>query len=129
VTGPIVAFKAQHHSYPSSGGSYNVSLASYNDCGWDSTGVLIQISGVGNDETMQIEWSLLPNPSQDIIKLIGPRDVEIENIEVIDALGRIVFSGILSSEKTLNIKTLASGQYLMRISAKGTRKTISFIKN
>jgi hypothetical protein len=71
----------------------------------------------------------LPNPSQDIIKRIGPRDVEIENIEVIDGLGRILFSGNLSSEKTLNIKTLASGQYLMRISAKGTRKTISFIKN
>ena len=104
-------------------------MASYNDCGWDSTGVLIQISGVGNDEAIQIEWSLLPNPSQDIVKLIGPRDEEIENIEVIDALGRIVFSGNLSLEKTLNIKTLASGQYLMRISAKGTRKTISFIKN
>jgi hypothetical protein len=117
------------HSYPSSGGFYNVSLASYNDCGWDSTGVGIQISGVGNDEAIQIDWSLLPNPSQDIIKLIGPRDVEIENIEVIDGLGRILFSGNLSSEKTLNIKTLASGQYLMRISAKGTRKTISFIKN
>ena len=127
--GSSSSLQSPTHSYPSSGGSYNVSLASYNDCGWDSTGVLIQISGVGNDETMQIEWSLLPNPSQDIIKLIGPRDVEIENIEVIDALGRIVFSGNLSSEKTLNIKTLALGQYLMRISAKGTRKTISFIKN
>ena len=116
------------HSYPATGGSYNATLASYNNCGWDTAGVLLQISGIGIDEPITTEWSLSPNPSQNRINLIGPSNDHIENVQVIDALGRVIFNGKLSMENSLNIESFAAGQYLMRIHAKGTRKVLPFMK-
>ena len=117
------------HSYPVTGGSYNADLASYNDCGWDTAGVLLQISGVGTDESIASSWSIFPIPSQEEIKLSSPEGEVIHQIEIIDALGRVIFNGPLSAENTLNIDSFSAGQYLMRIYAKGTTRVLSFIKN
>ena len=66
--------------------------------------------------------------SQNRINLISPFNDHIESIQVIDALGRVIFNGKLSAENSLNIESFAAGQYLMRIHAKGTRKVLPFIK-
>ena len=126
--GSISSLQNPTHSYPSTGGSFDVYFATYNDCGWDTTTSTLQISGVGADEPIAIDWSLSPNPSNDRINIVSPFNDHIDNVQVIDALGRVVFNGKLSSENSLNIESFAAGQYLIRIHAKGTRKVLPFIK-
>ena len=77
---------------------------------------LIGNPSVGLDENNSDQISIYPNPANDILYLnIASEDFNANYI-IMDATGRIVTNGIISSDtKTLNVANLAKGMYTISL--------------
>jgi hypothetical protein len=65
-------------------------------------------------EWMQGDWTLYPNPSNGLIRLVT-RDASLRTYVVLDALGQQVHSGSLHGTSTeIDLSSLAAGHYLIR---------------
>jgi extracellular elastinolytic metalloproteinase len=74
---------------------------------------------------------LAPNPTYGQLVLNNPLEIQIENIEIRDMLGRYVREiAIHNSEKefTLSVKDLASGSYFVTVNVHKNRKVMRLIK-
>ena len=63
------------------------------------------------DEEQKDKGSMYPNPASDVVYFTGD---SIETYAVLDALGRIVFTGTLTEEKSIYIGDLAQGMYFIQ---------------
>lgn len=78
------------------------------------------------------EAVIAPNPVSDMVHLVEPSNRFIEKIEIYDMTGRLMQTKTLAAEfkvVSVNIPSLANGQYLMKVYYKGETKTLNFIKN
>lgn len=78
------------------------------------------------------EAVIAPNPVSDMVHLVEPSNRFIEKIEIYDMTGRLMQTKTLAAEfkaVSVNIPSLAIGQYLMKVYYKGETKTLNFIKN
>jgi PKD repeat protein len=116
------------HTFPAAGGTYTITFAAYNTCGWDTTTSSITISGVGLDERTAVSWSLSPNPAQNYVKLSHATGVKADRVEVLDALGRVVYRGPMPTDNRLDVQTYSAGRYLVRIWSGGQSKVLPFVK-
>jgi len=73
-------------------------------------------------------WSLSPNPAQNYVKLSSPTGTKADRVEVLDALGRVVYRGPMPAENRLDVQTYSAGRYLVRIWAGGQSKVLPFVK-
>lgn len=71
-----------------------------------------------NEDAGQYKVNLYPNPANDIVKVQHVDNLNINKIEVVDLLGRVVTSAQNTDE--INVSTLAEGQYLVKIYGEST---------
>lgn len=70
---------------------------------------------------------LYPNPAVNTLKVELP-EIEQGNLEIMDFTGKVVFSGTYVSGQIIDINSLESGAYTLRISNAETVATQQFIK-
>jgi PKD repeat protein len=116
------------HTFPAAGGTYTITFAAYNTCGWDTTTSSITISGVSLEERSAPTWALSPNPAQNYVKLSSPNGAKADRVEVLDALGRVVYRGPMPAEQRLDVQSYSAGRYLVRIWSGGQSKVLPFVK-
>lgn len=116
------------HAFPAAGGVYTVTFAAYNNCGWDTTSTSLSISGVSLEERNAPTWALSPNPAQNYVKLSSPNGAKADRVEVLDALGRVVYRGPMPVEQRLDVQSYSAGRYLVRIWSGGQSKVLPFVK-
>ena len=65
------------------------------------------------DNSIENEVSIYPNPANDVIKILNSNDLNISRIEIIDLTGRVV----LSTENTddIDISAIPEGQYFVKV--------------
>ncbi|MDR1846789.1 MAG: T9SS type A sorting domain-containing protein [Bacteroidales bacterium] len=99
----------------STAGTYTQTLQSINGC--DSVVVLnlsVVTNGLNTVETT--DFAIFPNPTHKEINIAC--DEKINNIEVVDLLGKVVYQG---NKTVIDVSNLARGNYFVRIyTNKGT---------
>jgi hypothetical protein len=68
-------------------------------------------------------YSIYPNPAQDVLMING---LTFENYRIFDILGQEVLSG--KGLNQVDISKISAGQYIIEISANGTKTVKSFVK-
>jgi len=71
--------------------------------------------------------SVTPNPATTHLSLHVPDTMTVDNIRITDLLGKTVAVPIPSAS-SIDISTLASGIYILRVSSKGTKMDCKFVK-
>ena len=122
----------------------DVPLSYYADAGRDLTQA-IQFKVVGNgticfdnlyfykgetasiNETNKTKFSIYPNPAQDELKISS--ESEIQTLEIYDLAGRALLTKqAIPAENSIDISTLLSGTYLVKITSNGTTHIQKLIK-
>jgi hypothetical protein len=118
--------KTPTHTYAANG-TYNVLLIGFNDCGIDTTIILVAINGIDVPELVfKAALHIFPNPNDGDFTI----NLRVENIgavrySVVNQLGQTVTSGQLDFadngySKTIRLKSQAPGMYFVKLeSAKG----------
>jgi hypothetical protein len=83
---------------------------------------LVDVQQINNDDA---EWTVFPNPAQDVIRFSSAIKNNFE-VEVINATGEIMLSG--KSQHQLNVSWLAPGIYLIKIQDEKQVAVKKFIK-
>ncbi|MEM7187647.1 MAG: M12 family metallo-peptidase [Bacteroidota bacterium] len=84
-----------------------------------------------NDSSLAANISFSPNPSQGIIELRNPRNMELESFSVYDLTGRLMMSLDLSdmgTETTIDLSFLSDAAYLVVIESESESMTSQLIK-
>jgi hypothetical protein len=86
--------------------------------------------GVGIDNLSQaISISLMPNPADNHIELTVNSNVEVKEAVVFNALGQMIQTVELNDNHArIDLSTMASGMYFIRISGNNATATKKFIK-
>ena len=71
---------------------------------------------------------IYPNPSNDVISLIGIEDKEILKLTITDAKGKQLIQRTLETVKDIEISSLASGVYFLTVDINGQKITHRFVK-
>ncbi len=99
-------------------------IANTNDCsGATASRLDPNLSNTTLD--LQKNFKIYPNPVSSILTIQSEKS--IDTIEVFDALGRLVLTK--KSTNTLDVSSLQSGTYLMKIGSQNSIESIKFIKN
>jgi PKD repeat protein len=101
-------------------GMYNVTLYSYNQCGYDSLTIPINISSLGLKETDKSTFVISPNPSKDVFYIDIPDNMKVNAYEVLSSDGQMIMSSKtnpLTNPKllTVNLSKQARHVYFLKI--------------
>lgn len=92
------------------------------------TDITIDASVLGVDENALEGFSFYPNPTNNVVNLKA--QAAIEKATVFNMLGqRVVENGSNSNTMELNVSSLATGTYIMKITVNGEVGTYKLIKN
>ena len=76
--------------------------------------------------------SLYPNPSENTIS-VYVKDYKLDMIEVLDLQGRVLLESEVLEQKNVvssfNIKSLANGMYMMRVTSGNESVVLKFVKS
>ncbi|MBP6074634.1 MAG: T9SS type A sorting domain-containing protein [Flavobacterium sp.] len=99
-------------------------IANTNDC---SGATASRLDPNLSNTTLDLKknFNIYPNPVSSILTIQSEKS--IDTIEVFDALGRLVLTK--KSTNTLDVSSLQSGTYLMKIGSQNSIESIKFIKN
>lgn len=88
------------------------------------------VLGADTNEIALNTLTLFPNPASQQITISNPQGALIKNVTIYDITGRLVISkkGRIEANKTINIESLLSGNYLVIIEGKFGQVTKQFIK-
>ncbi len=115
--GSVVVFDSESNVILSSPGNYDDGISAY----FTTNGVL------GTNDNVLNNLVIYPNPASSILNI---DNAENSTIEVYDLLGRVIFSRTnISLKEQLNVSTLNSGTYLIRITNENKVVTDKFIIN
>lgn len=109
-------------------GDYTLTVTDDNDC------VISQLITITDlDELSDLDFSIYPNPANDVLNVLLPLNV-LSNLtfEIIDARGRIVMNTSLVGIQNLlsiNVSSLESGIYILQLSDGSVQSSERFIKN
>ncbi|MBC7425758.1 MAG: T9SS type A sorting domain-containing protein [Bacteroidia bacterium] len=85
------------------------------------------ILGLGSEVSSLSGLTLYPNPSQDVIHLKS--DLVFQSYSIHSPTGAAIESGILSGEtKSISVKNLEPGAYIIKLNQNGNTTTYKFIK-
>lgn len=86
-------------------------------------------SSNGLNENALNDIQVYPNPASSFVAITQEYDREL-NIELLATNGTVLLTGKLNGlSSQLNIESIASGLYLLKIKGKGTQRVVRFIKN
>ncbi len=120
---PIINETGQSYT-PAANGSYAVVI---NLDGCTDTTACVDISGLGLYEDGLSDILVFPNPVHTLLTIQGDNVLPGTEYTITDVLGRVILSGKLSLEGTINVEKLAKGQYSIRLSRAETG-AIFFVK-
>jgi hypothetical protein len=117
------------------GGQFNYDYVVSNAyCPNDTSNVLV-IVDASCDYTASINelnnaWNVYPNPSSDVIQIEMNGELQMNQIQVLDQNGKILLSSAVSAHHTniLDVKTLATGIYTIRLTNQSQTLNKRFIK-
>lgn len=80
--------------------------------------------------TGRLQLSILPNPASNFLNVFGFIDNKNYQANIVDIFGKTVFTRIISTTNNeINIETLPSGTYYLKITNNSFNETLRFIKN
>ena len=94
----------------------------------DQTIVIVEgstILGISDQDPLSLV--LLPNPVRDMLMISGAQSVEGAQYDVFDMQGKVVTQGVLTNG-SLNLGSLAQGNYVLRLTQAGSVRSQKFIK-
>ncbi len=109
------------HTYTANG-TYTVTHVVTNSCGSDSVIASVQVTNVGvNTVSLDGQVSLYPNPAADFVTVENTAAQAMKTIRILDVAGSLVSEVKATGSKTqrLDVSSLASGTYLVRIELEG----------
>src|SRR5690606_6874896 len=80
--------------------------------------------GIAKTDALQT-LSVYPNPGKDVVRLNIPYGVEMQSVEVFNALGQSV---LRDNDDTLEVSALATGVHLIRVNTDSGTKTLRFVR-
>lgn len=98
---------------PLIGGDYTVMLIDEYGCSSTSapqtiTNSLVDLSG--------FEWQLYPNPAENVVKIRVDEFIQVDDVELLDMLGRVVLKGSdFSGEYEFDLSGLNNGSYMVKL--------------
>ena len=89
---------------------------------------IIDANGIGG--ITKSKFALFPNPANSVVTLNGFNDVDVSAVSVVDMNGKqhAYFHSFNSASMDINVETLESGMYFVRIDYNGIAETLKFIK-
>jgi Zn-dependent metalloprotease len=81
---------------------------------WFAVGVLDFVS-INSKKTIATQWTVLPNPGQQYIQLNNPLNFDSNEVEFADITGKQVLKTNVKSSETIDVSSLQSGLYFIRI--------------
>jgi hypothetical protein len=110
----------------SSNGNYFIMYRIQSDC-YDAVPTRLDPTN-GISEMDSVNLTLHPNPVQDILHVNA--DVQIDHLEIVDALGNVVHH-FQPHQRNMDIPihVLSNGIYYVRLTSSDLTKTLRFIKN
>lgn len=98
---------------PVVGGDYTVTLIDEYGCSSTSAPQTITLS---LDQLSGLNWQLYPNPAGDFVRIRVDESTQVDEIEVLDMLGRTVLrSGEFTGEQNIDLGDLNNGSYIVRL--------------
>lgn len=80
-------------------------------------------------DTQKIDFAMYPNPVNDILNIDLPEIAEKVTVEFYDQIGKLAYTQNLdTNSKTINIRGLATGIYILKVIADNKIGTQKFIK-
>jgi hypothetical protein len=87
-------------------------------------------SNLSNDNFITFDFSVYPNPANDVVNISNSTSAIISNVEMTDLNGRVVKNITLNAtEGQINISDLSTGVYMMNVSSDQGTSTKKIIKN
>jgi PKD repeat protein len=110
------------HTYTANG-SYTVRLIVFNSCGSDTATMNVAIEGLSTG-TLSIAsgmFRIYPNPASSSVTIDNKSTFTMQSVTVINSVGTVVLrrDGIDPKQQILDISSLASGIYLIRVQTDG----------
>lgn len=94
-------------------GEYIVTLTATNECGTSVHQETLTVNSCTNIDEIEGGFSIYPNPATNNITIVN---AENANIEIINALGQVVYaSENISSNHTIDISNLSIGTYFVKV--------------
>jgi hypothetical protein len=116
-----------HHYYQNA--VTGVTLYIYNSCGVDTIKTTVLPTDVPSVISADHNISIFPNPAINTIKVQAMNNVKFSNITIINNIGQVVYTESCDDLKShdLNISSLPSGYYIMRVNASNGDSNLPFI--
>ena len=86
---------------------------------WNSYSNFIYEECVDVEDLNLVEFKVYPNPVDDVLYVKNDGDLEIVNITLYDLQGRVIYFQNSPNSHILNIKSLPSGVYMLRVTDMG----------
>jgi PKD repeat protein len=94
-------------------GEYTVILTASNECGTSIHQEVLAVNSCTNIDEIESGISIYPNPASSNITIAN---AENANVEIINALGQVVYSNEnISSNHTIDISNLTNGTYFVKV--------------
>ena len=92
--------------------------------------VLFEANSLANTKSTKtpFKFKVYPNPSNDILHIENSENVHIKNLQLLDILGKIVYTNEHDFTE-INMKSFRNGIYLLNIETELGKKTFKILKN
>jgi len=88
-----------------------------------------QAASLSISDAQRIDFSMYPNPATDILNIELPEISEKVTVEFYDQIGKLAYTQNLDDDsKTINVRDLATGIYILKVIADNKIGTQKFIK-
>ena len=83
---------------------------------------------VATEDFLAAEFSIYPNPAREQLTIEMNDESSKYQVEIVDMLGKKVFNTEIQSKGQLNVSSLASGTYLLKLNSNSNTTTVRFVK-
>jgi hypothetical protein len=95
-----------------------------------TTSKTVSVSTLSIDEKNSLTFDIFPNPSRDYLNIKLPNEISEGSVEIFDFSGKSVINAKVDRfDNTLNINTLSSGMYILRLSSEEKSGIKKFIRD
>jgi len=90
--------------------------------------ITVAYGPAGLEDVMFDQLSIYPNPATDVITLSWNAGLEVENVRMFDLSGKeVLLATVIENGANMNISTLSSGMYIVRVETKGQSKSYRIV--
>jgi hypothetical protein len=80
------------------------------------------------DDFNQDQFSIYPNPSQNVVNIESKNNLIIESIKIVDLSGKLIIEKNQNTNQ-VDIENLSNGMYIVEVASEGTIYKKKLIKN